>query len=65
MLLSDLLKHIEVIQVLGDCHLTINQIQSDSRKVSEGDVFVAQAGTSVDGHTFITQCVERGAVAIV
>jgi len=65
MLLSDLLKHIEVIQVLGDCHLTINQIQSDSRKVSEGDVFVAQAGTSVDGHTFIEQCIEKGAAVIV
>ena len=65
MLLSDLLKHIAVIRVVGDSQVAVSGIQSDSRKVEKGHVFVAQAGTAVDGHTFIAQCVEKGAVAIV
>lgn len=65
MQLSDILQHIEVIQVLGDSHIPVSGIQFDSRKVEQGQVFVAQAGTAVDGHTFIAACVEKGASAIV
>ena len=65
MLLSDLLTHIAVIQLLGDTQLTISGIQSDSRKVEPNNLFVAQAGTAVDGHTFIKQCIDKGAIAIV
>jgi len=65
MLLSDLLTHIAVIQLLGDTQLTISGIQSDSRKVEPNNLFVAQAGTAVDGHTFIQQCIDKGAIAIV
>lgn len=65
MLLSDLLTHIAVIQSLGNTQLTISGIQSDSRKVEPNNLFVAQAGTAVDGHTFIKQCIDKGAIAIV
>lgn len=65
MQLTDLLQHIEVVKVVGNDHMVITGIQSDSRKVTQGNVFVAQAGTAVDGHTFIAQCVEKGASAIV
>jgi UDP-N-acetylmuramoyl-L-alanyl-D-glutamate--2,6-diaminopimelate ligase len=37
----------------------------DSRQVAPGSLFVAYAGEAVDGHRFIPQAVERGAVAIV
>ena len=65
MLLSELLPYIDVIQVLGDSHVAITGIQFDSRRVEKGNLFVAQTGTAVDGHSFISQCVDKGAIAIV
>ncbi len=43
----------------------IRLITDDSRKVKPGALFVAVRGVCVDGHTFIPQALERGAVAIV
>jgi len=40
-------------------------ISFDSRKVSAGTLFVAVSGTQTDGHQYITQAIEKGAVAIV
>lgn len=37
-------------------------ITTDSRKASKGAVFAAIVGERVDGHSFIPQCVEMGAV---
>lgn len=65
MKLHDLLQEISVLQLIGSTDLDITGIQSDSRCVEAGNVFVAQHGTAVDGHTFIASCVERGANAIV
>ena len=65
MLLSELLKAIEPIEVLGRTDIEINAIHFDSRKISQGDLFVAQVGTAVDGHTFIDGCVAKGAAAVV
>ena len=36
----------------------------DSQLLEAGDVFVALAGRKVDGHSFIAQALERGAVAV-
>jgi len=43
----------------------IRSLSADSRKVEPGSLFVAIAGVDVDGHRFIPQAVERGAVAVV
>lgn len=43
----------------------VKGIRMDSRLVQPGDVFVAVSGSSLDGHEFIQQAVEKGAVAIV
>lgn len=48
---------------VGD--LEVDNLQFDSRQVTEGTLFVAQRGTKVDGHQFIDGAVEKGAVAIV
>jgi len=40
-------------------------IAHDSRKVKPGSLFVAVRGFHSDGHQFISQAVERGAVAVV
>ena len=65
MKLSELLKDVEVLQTVGSTDVEVQGIQFDSRRVGSGDVFVAQRGTTVDGHTFIAQCVEKGAKAVV
>lgn len=65
MILSNLIKGVETLQVVGTTDKEIIGVQFDSRKVETGHLFVAQAGTAVDGHTFIDQCVEKGAAAIV
>jgi len=43
----------------------IRCITDDSRQVEPGTLFVAVRGVHLDGHTFIPQALERGAVAIV
>lgn len=43
----------------------VTDVAFDSRKVSAGDAFVALAGAKADGARFITDAVQRGAVAIV
>ena len=65
MILNELLSVIKPIEVLGRTDIEINQIHFDSRKVGKGDLFVAQVGTAVDGHTFIDGCVANGAIAVV
>ena len=65
MQLIHLLQQVDIIQVIGKENMTITGIQSDSRKVAAGNVFVAQTGTAVDGHNFIAQSIEKGATAIV
>ena len=42
-----------------------NEIHYDSRKVVEGDIFVALAGLSVDGHDFIPKAITLGAKMII
>lgn len=51
-------------EVLGDAELMIKDIEHDSRKVTEGTLFVCMKGAHVDGHKFIPQAKAAGAVAI-
>lgn len=64
MILNDLLANIKTTQILGSTDIDITGIQFDSRKVGEGNLFVAQDGTTVDGHNFISDCVAKGAKAV-
>jgi len=51
--------------ITGDVNMDILNIQSDSRKVEAGTLFVAVKGTAVDGHIYIESAIKNGAVAIV
>ena len=64
MKLKDILKGIEA-QVTGPAEQEVKDLQFDSRQVTDGTLFVAQRGTKVDGHQFISGAIEKGAVAIV
>ena len=65
MILNELLSAIKPLEIIGPTDHEINAIHFDSRKVGQGNMFVAQVGTAVDGHTFIEGCVAKGASAIV
>lgn len=49
----------------GNTGIEVNGLQSDSRKVQQGAVFIAVRGVHADGHQFIDKAVEQGAVAVV
>jgi UDP-N-acetylmuramoyl-L-alanyl-D-glutamate--2,6-diaminopimelate ligase len=63
--LNDILKNIQPVKVFGELNIEILDIQSDSRKVKPGSVFIAISGTQTDGHSFIQKALESGARAIV
>jgi UDP-N-acetylmuramoyl-tripeptide--D-alanyl-D-alanine ligase len=44
---------------------TVTGIVLDSRQVKPGDIFVALVGENSDGHQYIDNAVDRGAVAVV
>jgi UDP-N-acetylmuramoyl-L-alanyl-D-glutamate--2,6-diaminopimelate ligase len=46
-------------------NLEIAGIQSDSRKIKPGMLFVAVRGTSMDGHDYIENAIDKGTVAVV
>lgn len=65
MQLIDILKCVAVICIEGDEAIAVRAIQQDSRKVSEGDCFVAVKGTTTDGHQYIQQVIDKGATIVV
>jgi UDP-N-acetylmuramoyl-L-alanyl-D-glutamate--2,6-diaminopimelate ligase len=65
MILSELLKHINFIEVSGSTEKEISAIEFDSRKLVSNTLFVAQRGVTVDGHEFISKVIELGASVIV
>lgn len=65
MKLSELISVLSPLRVVGTTDIDICGIQFDSRKVSQGTLFVAQRGTVTDGHLYIEACIQQGAAAIV
>ncbi|PZR73227.1 MAG: UDP-N-acetylmuramoyl-tripeptide--D-alanyl-D-alanine ligase [Chthoniobacterales bacterium] len=46
----------------GDANATASRISTDSRTLQPGDLFVPLRGENFDGHKFVEQAVERGAI---
>lgn len=49
----------------GPGDVSVRGVAQDSRRVREGDLFVAWRGTAADAHDFVADAVSRGAVAAV
>ena len=64
MILSELLKAIQPVSVVGNTEVEIKEVNIDSRKVSQGHLFMAMRGTQTDGHAYIPGAIEKGAVAV-
>jgi len=65
MKLSELLEVAKIKAVSNADKIEVAEIQSDSRRVKKGSLFVAVKGVAADGHDFIEKAVAQGAVAIV
>lgn len=63
MQLKTLISNLDAKSVNGSLDHEIRAICYDSRKAAPGSLFVALRGDKSDGHRFIHQAVERGAVA--
>lgn len=66
MRLANLLKDLEIITtVRGDIDVEVTGIAYDSREIKPGELFVCLPGLNTDGHLYISEAVEKGAVGIV
>ena len=63
MKLNDIIKGLEIIKVDGELDLDINNVEYDSRKVSENTLFICIKGFNSDGHKYIQSAIEKGAKA--
>ena len=64
MKLKNIIQGIEIIEINGPVTTDITGVHIDSRKVTEGGLFIATRGTQSDGHTFIQGAIKAGATAI-
>jgi len=65
MTLRNIIEGIKIVSSVGNLDIPISSLTSDSRKVSSGCLFIAVGGTTTDGHKFIAQAIDKGAVAII
>ena len=64
MKLSELLKYVKPVAIIGDVNVDISGVNIDSRKIEKGHLFVAIKGTQTDGHRFIPKALDLGAAAV-
>ncbi len=65
MALKDILYKVTINAVVGSTGIDVPAIDFDSRKITNGDLFVAIRGAIADGHDFIDIAIEKGAKSIV
>ena len=62
--LKSILTGIEGLKAKGSLDININKISNDSREIKQGDMFIAIKGFDTDGHMYITNAIENGAIAV-
>lgn len=60
-----LLRAISILESFGDLDRAVSHLSFDSRKISEGGLYIAVRGVAVDGHQFIGKAIDNGAGVIV
>jgi UDP-N-acetylmuramoyl-L-alanyl-D-glutamate--2,6-diaminopimelate ligase len=65
MKLKDLLQRTKILESYGSLDIDIQDVTADSRKISDGVLFVAVKGTKNDGHIFINDVAGKGAAAVI
>ena len=62
--LKKILVGLEGIKAKGNLDLEITGIESNSKNVKEGYMFVAIKGFSTDGHEFVENAIQNGAIVV-
>lgn len=65
MKLLKLISEVAVSEIVGEQDIEIHDIEFDSRKASDGSLFVAIKGSAFDGHDYIAGALEQGCKAFV
>ena len=65
MKLSEIIKDVNVKEIIGDTDMEISDVSTDSNAVTRGGLFVCIKGGNFDGHDFIRQVEDYGGVAAV
>ena len=65
MRIEDIIQGSGVLEVHGNAGAEVSSVSCDSRRVAAGAMFIAVKGFASDGHDYISQAVEKGALAIV
>lgn len=65
MRLTQLLERLQYEVVQGSDKIEITELINDSRKVTEGSVFVCISGAVSDGHVYVADVAKKGAAAVV
>jgi UDP-N-acetylmuramoyl-L-alanyl-D-glutamate--2,6-diaminopimelate ligase len=63
--LQQLLAGLAGVEVKGKASVPVCALATDSRRVGPGSLFFALPGLRTDGHFFIAEAIDRGAVAVV
>lgn len=64
-ILQNILYKVRSTGLHGSTSVQVGGLCIDSRQVEQGDVFIAIKGVQTDGHQFIEQAIEKGAVAVI
>lgn len=64
MLLQELLNQVRGVTLVGSANVQIRGVTYDSRRVTEGILFVAMKGEKTDGALFAADAIARGAAAV-
>lgn len=65
MKLTKLLERLEYECISGSLDVEVKDVINDSRKVSEGALFICIRGAVVDGHAYVPEVVKKGARVLV
>ncbi len=65
MTLKQLIASTQPLRIVGNDNIEVTGMEIDSRKVTDGNAFVAMRGTQADGHNFIPKALELGATTII
>lgn len=62
--LKKVLIGLEGLKAKGSLDIEINNLDSNSKNIKDGDMFIAIKGFSVDGHKYINDAIKAGAKAV-
>ncbi|PYE45747.1 UDP-N-acetylmuramoylalanyl-D-glutamate--2,6-diaminopimelate ligase [Paenibacillus barcinonensis] len=64
-LLNQFQSQLTTARLVGDSNIECHNLQTDSRQVQPGDLFICLPGHTVDGHDYAAKAVQAGASALV